>query len=358
MKIKKSFWQLEFGGVKSTDIMLMTKHLSVALTSGLTLVEGLEMIYEQSAGRLKRIVADILSIVQSGKAFYEALMQYSQFFTPIYINMVKTGEATGTLDDNLQKLAETLRRSYELKKKVKSALMYPALIFVAILGLGFSVSFFVLPRIIPLFQSIDVDLPISTRILLFFANFVKDHFIVLAISMPIFVIGFFILLRRDFIKPLTHRIILMLPIVKPIVININLARFAQTLGALLTSGMTLDTSLYIATDATANRVYKKAIAGVIPQIQKGKTLSTGLSYYPKLFPPLVTHMIAMGERTGNLDKSLSYLNEYYEGEVDSTMKNLSTVLEPVLLIGIGLLVGFVAIAILSPIYQITGSIRQ
>ncbi len=357
-KTKKS-WNIniDIGSVKVVDILLFTKHLAITLKSGLTLVEGLEILEEQAKGKMKRVIGQISETIQTGKTFHEALAEQSKYFSPIYINMVKSGELSGTLEENLRKITKQLGKSYALRKKIKSAMIYPTIIFVAVFGLGMSVAIFVLPKILPLFKTLDVELPITTRGLIFVAEVFEQHGLAIAIGLVVGFIFLFWFLKRDFVKPVTHKIILSIPFVKNIVANINLERFNYTFGTLLESGLPVDQSLKITADATENRVYKKAIYALIPEIEAGNTLSTAIARYPKLFPIITARMIGVGEKTGNLDQTLKYLSSFYEDAVDEATKNLSTILEPVMLIVIGSIVGTVAISILGPIYQITGNLR-
>lgn len=349
---------ISLGGVSDADILLFTKHLSVGLKAGLTIVDALEMLYDQGAGTMKKILGKVKDTVSSGKPFHEALAAYPKYFSPLYVSMVKTGELTGNLEDNLAHLADNLWKTHEIKQKVKSAMMYPSIVFIAIVGLGFAISIFVLPKILPLFKTMDVELPLPTKVLLFIANLFANYGLPIAVGFIAFVIFVAWLLRQNFVKPITHRIILVLPVVKTIVKNLNIARFTNTLSTLLSSGMTVDTSLQIIVDSTQNVLYKETIRSLIAEVQKGKRMASVLMYYPTLFPPLTSRMIAMGEQTGSLGKTLQYLSEFYEEEIDSTMKNLGNILEPILLMVIGVIVGTVAIAILGPIYQITGSLRK
>lgn len=356
---KKSIFQkeLSIGGISDTAILLFTKHLAVTLKSGLTLVEGLDILQDQAKGKMKSVLDGLLSTIKSGKAFHEALEAYPKYFSPIYINMIRTGESSGTLYENLDRLVIDLNKASSLRKKIKSAMIYPMFVFVAVFGLGMSVALFVLPKILPLFKTLDVELPVTTRGLIWVAEVFEAHGLLLFLG-TIFGSMFLLwLLKKNFIKPLTHRIILKIPVVKTIVRNINLERFTRTLGTLLESGLTVDQSLNITAYAIENRAYRKATLSLIPEIKSGNSLVMAISKYPKLFPVITSRMIGVGEKTGNLDSTLNYLAGFYEDEVDEATKNLSTILEPVLLIVIGIIVGTVAISILGPIYQITGNLR-
>jgi type IV pilus assembly protein PilC len=349
--------EINIGGVKHGDIMLFTKHLSVALKSGLTMIEALDMLSEEASGKMKKVLISIMQVIQSGRPLNEALAQYPKYFTTVYVSLVKTGEVSGTVEENLEHLAEQLRKQHEMRQKVKSAMMYPMMILFATVGLGLSVATFVLPKIVPLFSTLDVELPASTRLLIWIADLFTNYGFWIFVAT---VAGFMFtgwLIKRKFMYPLVHKLYIKMPVIGPIVVAINLESFTRTFGTLLSSGVPLDDSLNITVEATENYIYKKAIATFIGEVQKGNSLGDALGFYPKLFPTITSRMIGMGEQTGNLDESLAYLSEYYEGEVDSAVKNLSTVLEPLLLIGIGVMVGFVAISILGPIYKITGNLR-
>lgn len=356
---KKKSWniELDIGGISHTEIVLFTKHLSVTLKSGLTVFEGVEILADQATGKMKKVLKDILETLRAGEALYQALQKYPKYFSPVYISLVKIGELSGNLEGNLLHLADQLHKAHELKSKVKSAMMYPTFILVAVFGLGMSVALFILPKILPLFKTLDVELPISTRALIFLAELFQDHGLIMGVSSVVafvFVIWF---LRRDFVKPVTHRVYLKMPVLKGIITDINLERFTRTFGTLLASAVPLDEGLKIVGDGTTNRAYRAAILSAIPEVQKGNSLVVALSQYPNLFPRITTRMIEMGEKTGSLENTLKYLSEFYAGEVDTTMKNLSTILEPILMIFIGVVVGAVAISILGPIYKITGSMR-
>ncbi|MDP4008577.1 MAG: type II secretion system F family protein [Candidatus Peregrinibacteria bacterium] len=355
---KKSLFQkeLSIGGINATAILLFTKHLAITIKSGLTLVEGLEILLDQSKGKMESVLIGVLETVRSGKSFSEALCAYTKYFSPIYINMVRTGELSGTLEDNLARLVIDLNKAQILRRKIKSAMIYPMFVFVAVFGLGMSVALFVLPKILPLFRTLDVELPITTRGLIWVAEVFENHGFSLLVGTVLGVTLLLWLLRRDFVKPFTHRLILKIPVVKTIVRNINLERFTRTFGTLLESGLPLDQSLQITADAMENRAYHSVVLSFLPEVKSGNSLLMAVSKHPKLFPMITSRMIGVGEKTGNLDNTLKYLAGFYEDEVDETTKNLSTVLEPVLLIVIGIIVGTVAISILGPIYQITGNL--
>jgi len=355
---KKFNWNIELGGIGPKDILFFTRHLALALDNGLTLKEGLEMLVDQTEkGRFKKVLGEILEAIQAGQTFHTALEKYPKVFPSIYINLIKTGELSGTLEGSLKHLSEELKKSAELKSKIKSAMTYPILILVAVLGLGVSVSLFVLPNILPLFKTLDIELPASTRGLIFMTDLFAEQGLWILLSLVVFLFLTILLLTRSFMKLPLHRFLLHLPVIGSIIANIQVERFTRILNTLLKSGATLDKSLLITADATNNQVYKKAIQALANEIKKGNSLSTGMENYPKLFPKITARMIGMGEKTGGLENTLTHLNAMLADEIDNTLKNLSTIIEPFMLIMIGVFVGLVAISILGPIYEITGSLR-
>lgn len=355
---KKGALQMEIniGRVKDIDIMLFTKHLSVALKSGVSLLEALEILAAQAKGKIKNIINSLVQTVRSGESFYYALKQNDKYFSDIYLNMIRSGEVSGTLEENLERLSIELKKSLTLKKKVKSAMLYPSMVFIAIFGLGMSVALFILPKILPLFDTIDTELPITTQWLIYVAELFKAHGIWIVLGSFAVLGGVIWLVTRRFMKPLVDRTVLKIPIVGKIVKNVNLTRFNRTFGTLLDTGLTVDEGLKITARSIGNDTYKKALEDMILKIQSGNTIKYAAANYPKLFPPITVKMISVGERTGNLSSTLIYLSTFYEEEVDDAVKNISTIIEPVMLMIIGVVVGVVALAILGPIYEITGNL--
>lgn len=345
-----------FGSIKDVDIFLFTKHLSVVLKSGLTLIDGLEILRFEAKRSLKKIIDKFIEDLKNGSTFADTISNHPKNFSPVYISAVRSGESSGRLEENLAKLAEQLHKTISLKRKVRSAMIYPMLVFFAVFGLGITIALFVLPRIIPLFAALDTELPLLTKILLSAAQLFADHGTVILIGLIASIIVLIWILRREFVKPFTHRILLGIPVLKNVVKDINLERFTRTFGSLLQSGLTIDRCLTITAEAMENRVYRKAVKELRPAIEGGSKLVDIMSTYPDLFPIIATKMVDVGERTGSLETNLIYLSKFYEESIDETMKNLSVIIEPALLIFIGLIVGSVAMAILGPIYEIVGHI--
>lgn len=250
---------IQIGSISNEEIVLFTKHLAVTLKSGINIIDALDMLLDPNQVKMSSMITDIMEHIKAGQALHETLEKHKKYFSDIYINLVKTGELSGNLEDNLSYLTEQLQKSQELKKKVKSAMIYPAFVIAAVFGLGFSVAIFVLPKILPLFKSLNVELPITTRMLIFTAELFQSHGLLIFIASTFAVLFFSFLLRREFIKPLTHRLVMITPIVRMIIKNVNLQSLSHTMSILLKSGITVDYALQIVMHSSHNVVYKNAI---------------------------------------------------------------------------------------------------
>lgn len=343
-------------GVTALEKVLLTKHLSLLLRSGVPINDGLDILVEQARGRLKSVLRAVRADIEAGEKIGDAFARHPRVFSNFYVNMVRAGEASGRLVENLDRLAIRFAKDYELRQKAQSALLYPALVLALTGGLGMMVALFVLPRLITLFASFDRDLPWTTRALLWVAQFLADNGIALAVLL----VALFSLViwtaRQKFSAPIVHRLYLLLPFVRPIARDVNLSRFFMALGSLLKSGVPIDQAVRISSDLLGNAAYRRVLDAAAVRIDTGEPLSAILSHHP-LFPPLSARMIAVGEQTGTLEDVLAYLAEYYENELDLTLKNLSVVIEPALIIIIGVLVAGVALAIISPIYGFIGAVE-
>ena len=349
---------ISIGRVGLVQKAIFAKHLAVMLKSGLTITEALDIAIESSEGKLKKVVKGIKKSVKSGQSLSIALARYPKVFSGLFINSVKAGESSGTLEENLNGVAEHLEGQKELIAKVKGAMIYPVVVLIASFFLGIGLTFLVLPKITPLFEGLNVELPFTTRALIWFSHFVQDHSLVLFVSIvgvTVFLLWF---VKQKFSKPITHWFLLKMPIIKDIVYKSNLVTFSKTLGLLLRSGLNIDEALDITKETLGNYYYRRSLINVSKRVDKGFVLSDNLRDYWHLYPTVVVEMVRVGEESGNLEETLLYLADFYEVEVDSATKSLSTAIEPILLILIGFVVGFLALSIITPIYNITGNIRR
>lgn len=348
--------------MKLTNVekVLFTKHVSIMLRSGISIIDTLETLLEQSeSAGFKKTVNNILNTIKNGQKLSEALAQNSKSFDRFYINLVRIGEESGTLSKNLEYLSTKLDKDFSLKKKIQGVILYPAIIVGASALMMIGLSIFILPKLSDLFSSLSVNLPLSTRILMWLSNVMKQYNILILVGLVVIIILFRLFISLPVIKPKWQRFLLSLPLIGPFIQNIEMASFTRNLGTMLCGGLTITSSLEIAADTTNNLIFKKYFISLKEAVTKGKSLISELNTknYPKI-PKIAVKMIGVGEKSGNLSEMLLYLGDFFEEELDNASKNFSTVLEPVLLLLVGLIVAFLALAIISPIYQLTGSINR
>ncbi len=346
--------------ISHQEKILFTKHLSTMYKAGIPLPEIIQTLITQSKSEaFKKVLADVLSKIENGQSLSKSLSSYEKIFDQFYISLISISEESGTLEENLDFLSLQMAKDYSLKKKVKSALLYPGIILSSMLVLGAFLGIFILPRLVDFFESFDMELPITTKILLFIARTMQNYGILIIILVFLFLIIFRMVIRIPQIKYYWHILLIKLPIVGILVSYSQVARFARNLGTLVKSGVPIVRALDITGDTLSNLKFKSDMKEISKTLSKGKLIGTAMEnkkYWE--YPAIVSKMISVGERSGKLDEVLLYLGEFYEDEIDDLSKNLSTILEPVLLVIMGLGVGFVALSIISPIYELTGSIRK
>lgn len=345
-------------GVSYKDKIVFTRNLAVMVKAGLTLDETLAILAEQSTNpKLTRILLDINAQIHAGKTLAEGLAAHPSVFDQLYINIVSAAEKSGTLEKSLNQLANQLNQTYEVRAKIRNALFYPTMVVSGTVAVSILLSIFVLPKVTRLFSSFNTELPLSTRLLISFSAFVTTHHILVPALIVALVAGLPIFLRSRPIRPYWHRLMLRLPVFKRFSRNFNLALFCRTLGTLLASGVPINQALEITASTMRNLSYRNALQDAVATQQTGEPLGMALRQYPHLFTPMVFRMIAVGEESGNLEDVLIFLADFHEREIDYLSKNLTTILEPFLLVLIGIAVLIVALAIITPIYSITGSFR-
>jgi type II secretory pathway component PulF len=349
-----------FKRVSFVDRLLFTKHLSIMLKSGITLSEGIHIIHDQTVKPYFRsVLAAIEADVANGQSLTKALSKHPKVFNSVYLSLIKIGEESGALEKNLEYLADQQKKSDEFNKSVRGAMMYPAIVLSAAVIVGGGVSLFVLPQLADLFKSLDVKLPITTQILLFIADFMKKYNILVFIGLVVFVTSGRFLISLKVVRPHWDAFLLSLPKIGLFLQQIQLATFCRNLGIMLQSGLPITTALQTLHDSTTNVVYKDLVAKISVSVDKGRSLEEALDrLHSRFLPLIVVRMIGVGEKSGKLEDTFLYLGEFFEDEVDNTAKNLSVILEPIILLGIGLIVAFVVFSIISPIYDLTSSIKS
>ena len=349
-----------FEKVTTLDLLALTKHLSLMLKSGITLAEAVSILVQQTQKTVfRRLLEEVHQELANGQSLHKALMKFPRVFDPFFINLIKAADESGTLEKNLDYLSDHLKKRREFVSKVQGALLYPGIVLSVAVVAGLGLSFFVLPKLVDLFSSLDVELPLSTKILIWFAQLMKNHGGLVAICLVASAFLLRYLVKTRFVRPWWDRVVLRTPIFGQFLQNIELASIFRNLGTMLSVGVPIAAAIDVQTETTPNTVYKYYLQRLRAGVGKGKSAEEVFSAKDVRFIPLLAvRMIGTGEKTGRLDETLLYLGEYYENEVDEASKNLATVLEPVILVCVGLVVAFIAIAIIGPIYQFTGSVGR
>ncbi len=339
------------------DKIFFTRHLYTMLESGIALDQAVKISAEQTTHqKFKGVLLDIHRRLRQGQTFHRSLSQHKEYFSNFYISMVKVGEQSGKLDEVLAYLLEQQESDYDLVTKTRSAMIYPLVIIGALVVMVTFMMIFVIPRITEILTAYEVTLPIATRVLIGLSDFlVHDGLFLIPV---ILLLGYAFFRWKQTPRGKWHwdSFVLWLPGINKIVIEFNLARFTRSLSALLKSGLQIDHALELSADVANNSHYQKTLRGAIRFVQKGIPMAEVLKGQPKLYPAISSRMIEVGEQTGKLDYMLSRLAIFYEKSLATTIGNISAVVEPALLISIGLAVAFVAIAVLTPIWSYSNSI--
>lgn len=328
------------------------------LRAGLPLSRALEVLTKQTTNiYFKSIIATLLTTIDTGGTFSNGLAKFPTVFSSLFVSMVRAGEESGALPQSLSEIGLNLEKSYALNRKIKSALMYPMIIIAAIFLIGILMFIYVVPTLIKTFKDLGTELPASTKIVVGISDLITNHLVLLGIGL--FVFG--ALVYAAFRLPLTKRWIDYLsvhaPVLGTLVQEINAARTARTFSSLLSSGVSISRAIVITKEVVQNSYYKGILAEVETAIEKGEPMSGVFKKHTKYYPVMVGEMMEVGEETGKLSSMLLDIATFYEGEVDAKTKDLSTIIEPVLMIVIGAAVGFFAVSMLSPMYSIMDTIN-
>ena len=339
--------------------VLFSKHLAMILRSGISTLEGLKLIRSQVKSRnFKRILQEAIQKVENGHTLSDALATNVRAFGELFINIINLGEMTGTLSDNLNFLANELRKSKQLRSKVMGALVYPIILLFATAGIVGVLVFLIVPKIMPIFVSLKAELPLTTRILIASADFLKNNYVLVLVGGVLLVIGFILSSNIPKIKKFYQLLLLGIPIAGHVYLNYMSANITRTLGLLLKSGFKIVEAVNTTAASISSLPHKEALLELAIGIQRGEAMGDVLGRHERLFPATFQRMVEVGERTGNLEPNLTYLSEFYEDEVDYALRTLSSTIEPVMLVLMGGIVAFVAVSIISPIYQVTQTLSR
>ena len=346
------------GKVKDKDIVVFTRQFATMIDAGLPLVQALDILSTQVENKsFGKVLAQVKIDVESGSTYADALKKYPRVFSELYANMVAAGEAGGILDTILNRLSAYIEKAMKLKKKVKGAMVYPAVVTsIAVLVIAV-IMIFVVPTFSKMFTTLGGTLPLPTRIVINLSNFIAGIGGLLVAGAIVAIVVFIVQFRRtEKGKHITDKILLRLPIFGMLINKVAVAKFTRTLGTLVSSGVPILDGLEITAKTSGNKVIEYAIMEVRKGVVGGKTLAEPIMK-AKVVPPMVTHMIAVGESTGALDAMLGKIADFYDDEVDASVSNLTAMMEPMLMVFLGTAVGFIVISMYLPIFKLITLIK-
>lgn len=347
-----------FKRVPTIDLVLFSQHLSVMIRGGINLPEALSVLAKQARnGYFAEVLSKTVDEVKKGLSLYKALSRYPKVFSTLYLNMVEIGETMGRLEESLDILAKQLKKEYELKNKVKGAMIYPSLVMTVVFAEGILMMNVVIPRVASVFREMNADLPFLTKFLINFSNFLTTYYVwIFAALLGAVVIGDYFLKSTTGKKTIAF-LLIKTPVLRNLVIQINSARFARSLSSLIEGGVPIVRALEIVGSSVSNYYYKKAILQAAAEVRKGIALNVSLEEGGSIFPVLLLQMVKVGEETGTSGAMLKDLADFYETEVDNATRNVSSIIEPVLVILVGAVVAVFAISLMLPTFSLIEQIE-
>ncbi len=348
---------LLFDRVGFSDIVNLTRQLAIMLNAGLTLIDCFDILKKQiEKVALRKVVESMDKDIRAGNTLSYALARYPNHFSNLYISLVKSGEASGKLSDILLRLSDNLEKQREFQGKMKGALIYPAIVVAGMIAVMFIMITFVMPKLLGLYKDFNIELPMSTKILIAVSSFTGKFW-------PAIIVGTFFAvgaIKQYFrTKPgrfLRDKTLLKIPVISNVIKIATLVDSTRTLAILIGSGVSILDGLAIITETTDNMIYQQAFATIQKQVEKGISLGNAM-IQENIFPPILVQMTIVGEQTGHLDETLSRISKYFEMESEVAVKTMTTLIEPTILVFLGLGVGFLVISVLTPIYNLTSSFK-
>ncbi len=349
---------ITFGtGIKSAEIITMTKNLAAMLTAGLSLSRALSVIERQSSNKyLKKLMTDVGNSIAKGSSLHEALGTHKDVFSGLYIAMAKAGEESGSLAESLSIVGLQMERTHALIRKVKGAMIYPAVVIVAVAIVGVLMLMFVVPTLSATFSSLGTELPLATRVIVALSDFIIGNFIAFIAVVLTLILLAILFIRSKVGGTLILKGVLHLPVIGELVRETYAARTCRTLSSLLSSGVPVLDGLAITEEVVGTPVFAHVVAEAQARVKKGDPLSAAFAEHTKIYPILVGDMLAVGEETGNVAEMLKKTAEFYEEDVSDKTKDLSTIIEPALILFIGIFVGIFAVSMIAPIYSLSSVI--
>lgn len=366
---KKSIFQSEFitgkasaktAKVNLNDLILFTRQLATMVGAGIPLLECLEILADQVENfGFKAVLNEVISDIRGGVDFSSALGKWSpRVFPELYVNMIRAGEVSGQLDEILIRLAEYQEATAALRSKIKSAMTYPVISIVLILGITMFLLIFVIPKFKTIFDSLNVELPWITTALLEVAEFMSTKWYIWGTTIVVLIVAFLFYRKTPFGQRQLDWLSLHIPVFGPLFKKVAISRFARTFATLIQSGVPILGALEIVASTSGNKIVEEVVLDASEAVRQGETLATPLSTAPHIFPPMVTKMIAIGEKSGALEQLLTKISEFYDQQVESTVQQLTSLIEPIMISIMGVLVGGMVLAIFLPIFKLQSALRN
>ena len=344
------------GTISQREVVEFTRHLSVMLGAGVTIFEAIQFLADQTKNKaFKARLEGILDRLNNGQSLSGAMRKYPKIFLPIYVNIVHVGEQSGTLPETMTNLANHLEANEKFRSKVKGALIYPKIIVGVMITFILILILFVMPRILTIFKSLGADIPLPTRIMIGTTNFVNEHLFAIFLAIFAFGVSVYFIFKHPLAKKARDRFYIKVPLVGHIVLNYNTAQVSQHFGTLFASGLTILKCLEITKTVVANRVFQEEIEYMIDKIKNGAALSQSFKEGSE-FPTMFTKLIMVGERTGKLPHVVDYMANYYQGIVDNDVKNITSIIEPAIMVLLGLMVAGLVVTVIGPIYTLISNV--
>jgi len=344
-----------FNRVPLVEKMIFTRNLAVMISAGLPITRAFVILIKQAKNKkFKKTISELSAAVTKGQNFSDCLAEHKDVFPNIYAAMVRAGEKSGNLQGSLIVLAEQMEKDYTLRRKIKGAMVYPLIVIIAMLIIAILMLIYVVPTLIATFQDLEVQLPASTRIIIWFSDSLLRNSVFIIIGAVVLIVLAAMFLRTRGVKKMLSAIYLRLPVISSLTKKINSARAARTLSSLISSGVAIMEALDISAEVIQNFYFHRVLINAKEEIQKGSPISSAFKKDEKIFPPLMSEMIAVGEETGELPDMLLKLAVFYEEQVGEATKDMASIIEPVLMLFIGLAVGFFAVSMMKPMYSMIG----
>ena len=337
---------------KEDELVNFTRQLSTMINSGLTLIDALRILKNQAPPAMAQVIDKTLIEIESGKSFSQALEATEDVFSSVYIALVRVGESAGLLDNILKKLAESMESEREFRNKTKGALVYPAIVVVGMVVVVTIMMIFVIPKMTEMYDDMGIDLPTMTRVLIGVSDFMAHYWYLLFGLVALLMSSFKKWAKTELGGMITEQVTFKIPVWGKLKEDMILAKFARTMGLLIASGISVIEALRIVGDTLGSRIYKEGLIQVMGRVEKGVSLAESMSMIEE-FPSILPQMISVGEQTGKVDEVLTRLAIYYEAESAQKIKTLTTAIEPLIMVVMGVGVGFLVAAVILPIYNLT-----